>query len=1015
MSQIDWVLYDQWNTALDERLFTRDQQGLPVYVDCDLELLSACAADLGLTGDGLQLLVDAVRPTLGVEEGPALAQHDQRFKRWRRLITRSTPTARRASAEDVPPPPVLALLAVLVIAAGQMGADADMAANAYYPRLNALLGLDDRQGQRLRSRFPATEQYWAGLNNYLAHYEGEFGLPTAYALGHRYVGIPQSQALIRATDRNRLTTFFGTFGLAPGSEMVAADLERLLDAWISVTPTPVSSNLSRLWKSGKARERVSGVVAIELAAWDGRFRDAEGEGSTRGDLALTALVRQQFGRKAVELSFAARFPTLTASTVLEVASAEGSPAIGVVPAAGGRVRPVPGTRLDPNSLVGSQMELRDLDGDQVVTRRPRRLVPLRRDELLGVLSEIDRVQLADDTVLLVRDEGALPEKVLAVLETYGHYGTVYSSEPTGEQTSLAGMPTGWLLIDDVQLYAIPQDIRSLDLQALVPISTAQLNLSGGLKMPGRVRKWSSLHPPEVRAVVGDAEKISVTLTDLGEERTELERWSVNGSAIAIPLEGLELENGDYELELSVNGEPISVTTLRLRSGAAPDLVSWEQSPRLNYDLHASALAVVSADEQAAEGSPLLVDGPNALGEAARQLAPVHCVEGINWSKTSSSAPQQLQTVVLGKADPTTCLMTGKHRIELPIFHGGKSKGVIEGVCGTCGIRKVYPARPKWKSPQGPTPTAQMLMPDPPDRSVATIGWDACLDALIHVGGGSLGALERVATQREGSSLFTDSFLRTLEGLGHIDVRRDEALQPVEWEANPAYLAETPSKGFALMGVWSTQSRHALGKALHASGGTLECEGDPEVISTWFARGTDSMTLTALVEDAGIEAYVLPDSVDRMLAALPPLSAVEAALPEVAIPTYNKAAIFNLRDAAWRVTPGVGAPGAYRLEQSFRTRTIWVDDAGALSRLGRVGSVQLVKHLAARAAGQPLVGWLPGTETLVVPLGADLPGLYGRAAMLCSGRPPQASRAARALGYPGVPRRVADALTTLLVS
>jgi hypothetical protein len=153
----------------------------------------------------------------------------------------------------------------------------------------------------------------------------------------------------------------------------------------------------------------------------------------------------------------------------------------------------------------------------------------------------------------------------------------------------------------------------------------------------------------------------------------------------------------------------------------------------------------------------------------------------------------------------------------------------------------------------------------------------------------------------------------------------------------------------------------------------------------------------------------------MLAVLPPLSALEAALPEVVIPTYNKAAVFNLGDAAWRVTPGVGAPGAYRLEQSFRTRTIWVDEAGALSRHARVGSAQLVKHLAARAAGQPLVGWLPRTQTLVVPLGADLPGLYGRVAMLCSGRPPQTSRGARSLGYSDVPKWVADALTTLLVS
>ena len=199
----------------------------------------------------------------------------------------------------------------------------------------------------------------------------------------------------------------------------------------------------------------------------------------------------------------------------------------------------------------------------------------------------------------------------------------------------------------------------------------------------------------------------------------------------------------------------------------------------------------------------------------------------------------------------------------------------------------------------------------------------------------------------------DSFLRTLEGLGHVDVRRDESLQPVGWEANPAYLAETPARGFALLGVWSSRSRRALGKALDTVGGSLECESDPDTVSTWFARGISTDALTELVNQAGLEVYVIPDAVGRMLAALPPLSALEAALPEVAVPTYNKAAIFNLADAAWRVTPGVGAPGAYRLEQSFRTRTIWVDEAGAVSRRARVGTVQLVKHLAARAAGQPL--------------------------------------------------------------
>ena len=108
---------------------------------------------------------------------------------------------------------------------------------------------------------------------------------------------------------------------------------------------------------------------------------------------------------------------------------------------------------------------------------------------------------------------------------YGHHGTVYRSSADPEQATLAGLPDGWALIDDVQLYAIPQGVQRLDLHALVPLTTAQLNLSGGLKMPGRIRKWSSLHPPEIRAAVAEAEEMSITLTELGEERVHVRNWT----------------------------------------------------------------------------------------------------------------------------------------------------------------------------------------------------------------------------------------------------------------------------------------------------------------------------------------------------------------------------------------------------------------------------------------------------------------------------------------------------------
>ncbi|MBF4766614.1 hypothetical protein ISU10_02390 [Nocardioides agariphilus] len=1018
MVAIDWTEYDRWNAVLASRLFGALQADLPAYIDVDEALLEDCAKDLGLVPQNArESLVGAVQGTLGLGPGQSVLKgHVERYGRWRKQFLRDAGTRNKRSVHELPVPPVVALLCVFVMAAEKMGSDAAMAAHAYYPRLGELLGLSPANMKRLRAKFPATEPFWRGLNEYLVANEGRYGLPTAFSLGHRYVGIPQSQALVRASDRVRLPDFFRTFGLAPGSELIAADLERLLDGWISSTPSPVTANLRRLWEGVKARERVAGVVAVELAHWDGRGREASAPGQTAsGGVELTALLRQQFGGLSLELSFAARLPVTAEVTSLRINSAESQPSIGVIPAAGARLRPTPGSRLDPDSLVGARLELEDPQSSQVVVRRPRRVVPLRRDELLGILVEVDRVQLADDAVLLVKDEDTLLDAVLALVESYGHHGRVHRSSSVQDQPALKGLPTGWALIDDVQIYAIPQDVKKLDLHVLVPLTTAQLNLSGGLKLPGRIRKWSSLHPPEIRAAVSEAQEMSISLTEVDVDRVLVEKWTERVAAMVIPLDGLELGDGDYEIELSVNGAQIAMSTLRLRSADTPDAVSWETCTRLNYELDRSSLGCLSAVE-ASEDSEIIVDGLNTLGARPDPVPSVPVRHGANWSTERKSSGVEQPVIVLGVADPKSCVATGAHYIELPTWHGGRSSGQILGICRMCGLKKSMPARPKWKSlgASASTPTS-IQFSELPSHTDLGATWDVCLDALVHVGGGTIGSLERIATQSEGSSLFVDSFLRTLETLGQIDVRRDSSLQPREWEANPAYLAETVGNGFVLAGAWSNAERRSLREGLAEQGADLVCQTSEGRLSSWFVRGMEADRLAELVTELALEAYVVPDAVSRMVAALPPLSQVEASLSTVPIPDYSKATIFDVREARWRKVPGVGMPGAYRLEQSFRTTTLWVDHQGATERSGRVGSVQLVKHLAARASRTPLIGYLKTQSTLVVPLGADLPGLYGRVAALCSGLAPRVSVKTRSIGYPDVPRPVADALNSLLAS
>ena len=1012
-----WAEYDKWDQTLARHVFTDESAGLPVYLEVTPELFKMLGAELGISESPVANLIKVVRSTLYLEDRHGFDAHWQRFQMWRRHVLGSAATREKRTATEITPPPVVALLCVLVLAAERMGTDTNLAPHAYYPRLAEVLGLDKAEATRLQQAFPITEVFWRGLNEYLVAHEGRLGLPTADALSFRYVGIPQSQALVRAADRVQLPAFFTRFGLAPGSEVIPADLEPLLDAWISSNPCPVSNNLKNLWGRGAARERVAGVAAVELSLWDGAFRDSSEQsvGAT-GQVDLCANLRQSFGGRNIELSFVARLPRQAEATELVVNSASERPAVGVIPAAGGRVRPIPGSRFDTESLVGAVLELEDPKTGETVTRRPRRVVPLRRDEMVGALVETARLQLADDVSLLVKDDDKLLKGVMRIVDQCGKRGATFRSVASDDAEALPGLPAGWVLIDQVQLYAIPKDVKHVDLHALVPLTTAQLNFAGGLKMPGRIRKYSSLQPPEIRAAVAEAEKMTVTITSLGDESEELHRWTESANAMVIPLNGLDLADGDYEVTLQVDDAILSRPTLRLRSADTPDAVTWETCTPLNYELDGGARAAISASASVGR-SELFVDGVNTVGRRDRAAAPPRPIaDGIGWDAKKVSSNVIQPVVVLGTADPKSCMVTGRHYIQLPTWHGGRATSkTIQGVCRDCGIVKTSPTRPRWKKLDGPAEApVELHLAEYAGSRELQAPWDVCLDAVVHVGGGPISALDRIASHADGTSLFADEFVRTLEIAGHIDVRRDDAMVPQEWEANPAYLAETMTNGFVLAGVWSGRGRALLRSEIEANGGHLvREEGVDGGLSSWFARGLAAHDLEQAMDAAGLEPAVVRDAPRKMLAALPTLGELEAAMPLAPIPAYSKATLFSLRDASWQTVAGVGIPGAYRIEQSFRRLSIWVDAKGAVERQARVGSVQLVKHLAARAAGRPLVGYVPASSALVVPIGADLPALYGRVAALCSGRRPQVSTRTRSIAYLGVPRDVADGLNSLL--
>ena len=83
------------------------------------------------------------------------------------------------------------------------------------------------------------------------------------------------------------------------------------------------------------------------------------------------------------------------------------------------------------------------------------------------------------------------------------------------------------------------------------------------------------------------------------------------------------------------------------------------------------------------------------------------------------------------------------------------------------------------------------------------------------------------------------------------------------------------------------------------------------------------------------------------------------------------------------------------------------------------SPYLAKYLEANRAGVRLVTYYQDREAIVVPRGAELPGLYGRALVLMTGQLPKpmvlkkGGRERKCLAYEGVSQIDADLLLTLL--
>lgn len=185
------------------------------------------------------------------------------------------------------PPPCLPLLALTVLAATEMRWEGGFSASAYYPRL---VDLSERGGlaanrDQLSTSFDDIPPMWRALAEWLERQPDRGALAIPEYPNPARIGYSLSQAVIRGSDRARISTFFDAIDLEPGTQPHAEQLLRLLQLWAQRDRGLTRRFLAALGSS-EADSLVLPTLMNLATAWDGNIVSTGGRRFLRFKLLL---------------------------------------------------------------------------------------------------------------------------------------------------------------------------------------------------------------------------------------------------------------------------------------------------------------------------------------------------------------------------------------------------------------------------------------------------------------------------------------------------------------------------------------------------------------------------------------------------------------------------------------------------------------------------------------------------------------------------------------------------------
>jgi hypothetical protein len=656
---------------------------------------------------------------------------------------------------------------------------------------------------------------------------------------------------------------------------------------------------------------------------------------------------------------------------------------------------------------------------------PKRLVVLAFDENTQDFKETDRIGYGQDLLVLAKADENFDIETAAFLTLHARPGFKSSSDQS------LGVPSGWALFENVQIVQIP-DTRDQDkaqkFGQLFPQNSSSLHLAGGLRLPSfrSQVKWLTKYPPEIRAVSQTSPKIRVEVSYLNptsdKEHEALASFSSDNGLIVQPLGGLGLEDGEYQIILFDKKGPVQSRQMFLRSGHTPDLASRQNAPKLAHSpsLQGPLFVFVSTITEKYEGS--VVGGFCDAGKSTFEVMSLPDQVSFYWpeSHLNHEVEAPRNPIRLAHIRDASCVYVGNHKVNLETGKPGQK--TVLGVCAQCGrvtIEVNDPREAERRKTQreqiSQTRVEHKPVPIRDEDVTPRVDWSDMLSILAHCVGGTYSSLLNAIEHLESQTLTGKEMLENLEMVGVIEVQRSESGIPSLWRLTDTQLVRpysTSTLAFIIGYVSPRQLKTIVDECKVLEVSVTLAKSSPAIA----IHSADEELLASIAQK--LNCSFVPDASVKLANSLPPLSEVVHAMAKTTLPSADSVSRFNLESGNWEQVEGLPS-GAIRIDFGSRRAFFYVNSELLGQGLGISASATTVKYLAANSSLIPLTKIRDRDESILVPLGARVPGLYGRVLALCSGSP-ERKITSNATGksmhkYANVPREIAELIARLLIS